>query len=237
MLFLVLFFTISGSTFVQSFYFMSFLLPVVIGTTYYFNKILVPEYLMKEKYGYFGLYLLYAIIISLYLQMLIIYFSLMIFLNYQLEGRNILTINLLSLTLMMYLFVIINAFIHIFLSFKLNSQQVQDLENNIENNKVKSILVKANRKQNQVFLDDLLFIESLGDYIKINMYDGGLTSKEKISAIEQRLPDRFIRIHRSFIINTNKIDSFNKEQVLIRDQVIPISRTYKKQTLEILNKQ
>jgi len=232
---LIMFFTWSGTTFVQTFYFVSALLPVIIGTSFYFNQKLVPDYLMQQKYGQFTLYLVYTIIISLYLQMLVIFLSLLIFNFYQRQGINFLTINLLSLSLIMYLIVLVNAFVHIVQAFNQKKEQVLDLENNIVKNKAESILIKANRKQHQIFFENLLFIESLGDYIKINTEDGNLTTKEKISAIQQRLPDDFVRIHRSYIINLKKVDSFNKELVTIKEQELPISRTYKKQALAYLD--
>ena len=55
-----------------------------------------------------------------------------------------------------------------------------------------------------------------------------MISKEKISKIEGSLPGQFLRVHRSFIINKNLIDSFNKEEVKIKELSIPIGRTYRK---------
>ncbi|MCK5839077.1 MAG: LytTR family transcriptional regulator [Bacteroidales bacterium] len=52
------------------------------------------------------------------------------------------------------------------------------------------------------------------------------------SRIEERLPPQFIRIHRSFIVNLEKVVSFSREQVSIPDMNLPISRTYKKKAFE-----
>ena len=56
----------------------------------------------------------------------------------------------------------------------------------------------------------------MADYINIHLDDGEeVSSKEKISHIEKELPDSFIRIHRSFIVNKEKITSFNREEMLL----------------------
>ena len=84
--------------------------------------------------------------------------------------------------------------------------------------------------------DEITYVESLADYVKIVKSDGDtVITKEKISAIADKLPDLFIRIHRSFIINTAAINSFTKESIVIKDQTFPISRTYKKMVEERLS--
>ena len=60
------------------------------------------------------------------------------------------------------------------------------------------------------------------------------TTKEKISTLEKTLPESFVRIHRSFLINLQHVSSFNKEEVSIADQKLTIGRKYKKEALEVL---
>ena len=111
---LILFFTLSGTTVIQTLYFVTFLFPIVFGTAYYFNHYLLPNYLLPAKYGQFALYLVYTIVISLYLEMLIIFLALIIFAQFQVGQTNILTIDLIQLSLALYLMVLVNAFVHIF---------------------------------------------------------------------------------------------------------------------------
>ena len=85
-------------------------------------------------------------------------------------------------------------------------------------------------------IEELLYIESLADYIQIHRLNGGpITSKEKISHMESVLPDHFIRIHRSFIVNSRKISTYSREHVEIGGEEIPISRTYKKVAIDRLS--
>ena len=69
--FLTLFFGNIWESHILAFYFSSMLLPIVIGTTYFFNLYLVPKYLLKAKYRQFGLYFFYMLVVSLYLEMLV----------------------------------------------------------------------------------------------------------------------------------------------------------------------
>jgi len=84
-------------------------------------------------------------------------------------------------------------------------------------------------------LNDVLFIESLSNYVKIHTKIETVITKEKISKLEERLPINFIRIHRSFLVNKNYVDNFGKEKLTIAERQLNISRTYKKAVLEELN--
>jgi DNA-binding LytR/AlgR family response regulator len=95
---------------------------------------------------------------------------------------------------------------------------------------------RVERKMVKVFLDDVLFVESLKDYIKIFTTNKTIITKQPISSLEELLPsDAFIRIHRSYIIAVNKIDSFNADSVEIRKNELPIGRLYKHDVNRLLN--
>jgi DNA-binding LytR/AlgR family response regulator len=99
-----------------------------------------------------------------------------------------------------------------------------------------SFFVRSDRKMIKIPFDEILFVESLADYIKIHLSDKTVVTRETISSIEAKLPQKdFIRIHRSFIISLSGIDSFTNELVEIRKKQIPISRSYKKAVLERLS--
>jgi len=100
-----------------------------------------------------------------------------------------------------------------------------------------SFFVRADRKMIKICHSEILFIESLSDYIKIHLTDKTVVTRETITSIEAKLPkNEFIRTHRSFIVSINKIDSFTCELVEIGKKQIPISRSYKKEVLETLEK-
>ncbi|MCY1495969.1 Transcriptional regulatory protein YehT [compost metagenome] len=95
------------------------------------------------------------------------------------------------------------------------------------------ILVKSGIKNYKINMNDIVYIESLKDYIKINMVgDKNITSKYKIGDIQQELnEDNFLRIHRSFIINTSKITAFTMNEIEVSNIEIPIGASYKEDVL------
>ncbi len=98
------------------------------------------------------------------------------------------------------------------------------------------ILIRSGIKNHRINVNDILYIESLKDYIKINLRDKtALTSKYKISDIEQELkPDLFLRIHRSFIINSSKINAFTSNEIEVNGIEIPIGASYKENVIAYL---
>ena len=99
------------------------------------------------------------------------------------------------------------------------------------------MFVRADRRMIKIDFSSILYIESYSDYIKINLKNETIVTRETISAIEAKLPnDAFLRIHRSFIIALNFITSFTNEEVTIDKTSLTISRSYKKDVLKVLEK-
>lgn len=95
---------------------------------------------------------------------------------------------------------------------------------------------RADRKTLKIPLDDILFIESLKDYIKVVTKVKPIVTKQSISSLEENLPANFIRIHRSYIVSVNKIESYTNEIVQIGKHELPISRSYRHEVERILSK-
>jgi len=89
------------------------------------------------------------------------------------------------------------------------------------------IYVKNDKKNVKVLFSEILFIESLKDYIKIHTIHGTIVTQVSISAIEKRLPDNFLRIHRSFIVAKDKITAYTQHDFEIQKHQIPIGRNFK----------
>jgi two-component system LytT family response regulator len=89
------------------------------------------------------------------------------------------------------------------------------------------IYVKSEKKNLKILLNEILFIESLKDYIKIHTGNKVIITQVPISEIEQRLPESFLRIHRSFIISKDKITAYTQHDFEIGKHQIPIGRSYK----------
>ncbi|MGO3183893.1 MAG: LytR/AlgR family response regulator transcription factor [Aequorivita sp.] len=99
------------------------------------------------------------------------------------------------------------------------------------------MFVKIDRKMHKIDFNNILWIESLSDYLKIETNVGTKVIRENISTIEKKLPDsKFLRIHRSYIISLDKIDSYSNEEVIVENKSFPISRTYKESVIQKLKK-
>ncbi|MCH3881816.1 MULTISPECIES: LytR/AlgR family response regulator transcription factor [Tenacibaculum] len=97
------------------------------------------------------------------------------------------------------------------------------------------IFVRSERKMVKINFDEILFIESLSDYIKITLQNSVVVTRETISNIESKLPvAKFMRTHRSFIISLPQITSYTNEFIEIGKKAIPISRSYKETVLQKL---
>ncbi len=105
----------------------------------------------------------------------------------------------------------------------------------VEQEKSDFIFVRSDRKMVRINFDEITYIESIGDYVKIHLQNQSVITRETISNIESKLPaNAFIRTHRSFIVAVNKIDSFTNEYLEIENKTIPISRSYKTDVLRQL---
>lgn len=103
-------------------------------------------------------------------------------------------------------------------------------------NKEAFLYFRADRKMVKVLTNDILYIESLKDYIKIITTSAKpLVVKQAISSLEEMLPDaNFVRIHRSYIVAINKIKAFTSAHVEILDKELPIGRLYQKDVAMVL---
>jgi DNA-binding LytR/AlgR family response regulator len=124
---------------------------------------------------------------------------------------------------------------------KVMDTNLHTLENNLffADNKNKQpdtfITVRADRKNLKVPLDDILFIESLKDYIKVVTSGKTIITKQSISSIEEVLPQKdFLRIHRSYIVALGKIESYTNELIEIAKYELPVSRMYRHEVGKIL---
>lgn len=85
----------------------------------------------------------------------------------------------------------------------------------------------VNKKRVKVFLDDIHYVESLKDYVKIFTKEKYLVTKFQLGAIEKFLGDKnFLRVHRSFLVAKNKIESVSADEVEVGGKAIPIGRNY-----------
>ncbi|MEE9371777.1 MAG: LytTR family DNA-binding domain-containing protein [Saprospiraceae bacterium] len=97
-----------------------------------------------------------------------------------------------------------------------------------------SMFIYADKKNFKVYFDDILYLESIKDYVRIHILKKNIITKGTISHFEGLLPSCFLRIHRSYIVNTSKINAFTNHDVEINNKEIPIGVSYKRAVLESL---
>jgi len=94
---------------------------------------------------------------------------------------------------------------------------------------------RADRKMVKVMLKDIVYVESLKDYVKIVTINELVVTKYSMSAMEAMLPaDLFMRIHRSFMVSKEKIRSFSSSSIQLPEAELPIGKLYQREVLKIL---
>ena len=102
----------------------------------------------------------------------------------------------------------------------------------------KYIYVKSDYKLVQVDLDRILYVEGLKDYVKIHLEgeQKSIVSLLSMKVMEETLPsDKFIRVHRSFIVQKSKIKVIDRGRIVFNKEYIPVSESYKQELQDFLN--
>lgn len=234
---LTLVFGSSWSNKMAAFFFVCMLLPVVLGTSYFINYVLVPRFYLKKLKGKFFLYVFYTIIVSLYIEAIVLMFSFIYLGNFSFQNLTPNASDTVLFGVILYLLVSIGTGILMYDRITENQKTILYLTHENEKMKKAFIEVISNRVLIKIPLDDILFIESYSDYIIVNTLSDKIKSKERISKLSERLPSTFMRIHRSFIINIEKTSSVSSDKVRIGDISLNIGRNYRKEAKAIINSQ
>jgi len=101
------------------------------------------------------------------------------------------------------------------------------------------VYLKVDKDMKKIFVNDIVYIESWKDYIKLFLVNGkNLVVKQTITAMENLLSEhKFMRVHRSYMVSINKISGYNGISVQLETKEIPIGRLYKQVVMEKLQAQ
>ena len=112
-----------------------------------------------------------------------------------------------------------------------------NLKNNIKIETTKGdshIFIKVDKKMMKINIEEILFIEGMKEYIKVVTSDKTYITHKSLTSLSEELPaDRFLRIHKSYVIALNKVKSIEGNRIQIQSYTIPIGRNYSK---EVKNK-
>ena len=97
------------------------------------------------------------------------------------------------------------------------------------------VYFRADRKMVKVMLQDIEYIESMKDYVKIHTHHGTIITKQSISSVEAMLPEQlFVRVHRSYIVALTHVRTFTSELIEIGKTEIPIGKLYRNGVMKVL---
>jgi two-component system, LytTR family, response regulator LytT len=209
-------------------YFLEFLLlPVRILSAYVVLYWLIPRFLKVGKYLQFATGYLILIIVAGTIQR--------VFTFYYYEGLlNADGSSLYSVSSLIRNIILINSTVLFLTSLKviklwhLERQENKHLR---EKDEVSIIELKADKRVYRLKPSDILYLESLGNYVTYHLINKRLTSYETLTDVADRLPSNFSRAHKSFIINKDHIISYTSDEVQIGNQKIPIGRSYRSKVL------
>lgn len=98
------------------------------------------------------------------------------------------------------------------------------------------IFIKVENKMVRVELDDIIYIEGLKNYVSIHTKTQKIITLQVMKQLEEILPPtRFVRVHKSFIVALDKINSIERQEIYLKDKIIPIGNTYTENFYKVLS--
>ncbi len=114
-------------------------------------------------------------------------------------------------------------------------RQVENVPVEPEKKSGSFVYFRADRKMVKVMLNEIEYIESMKDYVKIHTHQGTIITKQSISSVEAMLPEQlFVRVHRSYIVALTHVKTFTSELIEIGKTEIPIGKLYRNGVLKVL---
>jgi two-component system, LytTR family, response regulator len=98
------------------------------------------------------------------------------------------------------------------------------------------IFVKTENRLEKIMISDILYIEGMRDYLRIHTSTKKIMTLQSFNELEQLIPAHLVcRVHKSYMVAVNKIESIERSRIKIADQIIPVSETYKEAFLQLIN--
>jgi DNA-binding LytR/AlgR family response regulator len=111
-----------------------------------------------------------------------------------------------------------------------------EINNNPQDLNSEHIFVKSNLKKRKIYINEIKWIEALGDYVKLITNDKSYVILSTMKAFENELPKKlFLRIHKSYIVNLKKVERYDSKYVEIEKIKLPLSRTRKLELSQALD--
>lgn len=112
----------------------------------------------------------------------------------------------------------------------------ENLSHRAEEKKQDFIFIKTENRLEKIMIKDILYIEGMRDYLRIHTLHKKIMTLQGFSELEQLLPTNLIcRVHKSYMVAIDKIESIERSRIKIANQLIPVSDTYKDAFLQLIN--
>jgi len=112
----------------------------------------------------------------------------------------------------------------------------ENLSHRIADKQLDFIFVKTENRLEKIMISDILYIEGMRDYLRIHTSGKKIMTLQSFNELEQLIPARLVcRVHKSYMVAINKIESIERSRIKIAGQLIPVSETYKEAFLQLIN--
>jgi len=201
--------------YLASYYLEFILLPIRILAVYATIYFLLPKFLLKRKYGQFFIGYVIVLLVAGALQRVFIH------LFYETLLLNNTDMGLFSLRMLIQAVVLINTTVLFVLGIKLFQLWLVEHEKN-QNTEKKILEIKSNRRIHRVNVDNIVYVEGLGNYVTYNLLDRSkITAYGTVKNALASLPENFVRVHKSYIVNKGHIKSYDANTIDVHNQMVP----------------
>ena len=108
-------------------------------------------------------------------------------------------------------------------------------KDNLNSTQEEHLIIKANKVIHKIVVQDILFIEAFGDYVKVHLNEKVIVTNSTFTNILKQLPQQFVRCHKSYAINLKKMNSLAGNVISIENKSVPVGQKFKPNLLEALN--
>ena len=112
----------------------------------------------------------------------------------------------------------------------------ENLSQRLPDKQLDFIFIKTENRLEKIMINDILYIEGMRDYLRIHTSGKKIMTLQSFNELEQLIPAHLVcRVHKSYMVAVNKIESIERSRIKIADQLIPVSEKYKEAFLQLIN--